>query len=167
MSARRAGIVLGLDRVRDVLARMKVWTHGRHLWTRTIGSTVLGQGVDSLVFYPIAFYGVWSSDSLLAVLGFGLSRIRRRVIPRRLQRELCFVRHGGAKRCTWCCRFYHFTHRRHDAVEFPDSWLPNALSSRAARARTDSLDKSVSALSYDEALRCAPPLETARRTRRY
>jgi queuosine precursor transporter len=53
-----------------VLARMKVWTQGRHLWTRTIGSTVLGQGVDSLVFYPIAFYGVWSSDSLLAVLGF-------------------------------------------------------------------------------------------------
>ena len=40
-----------------VLARMKVWTAGRHLWTRTIGSTVVGQGLDSLIFYPLAFYG--------------------------------------------------------------------------------------------------------------
>jgi len=53
-----------------VMARMKVWTRGRHLWTRTIGSTLLGQGVDSLVFYPIAFYGIWSSDSLMTVLMF-------------------------------------------------------------------------------------------------
>jgi uncharacterized integral membrane protein (TIGR00697 family) len=51
-----------------VLARMKVWTEGRHLWTRTIGSTVVGQGVDSLIFYPLAFYGVWASDELLIVL---------------------------------------------------------------------------------------------------
>ena len=40
-----------------VLARMKVWTGGRHLWTRTVGSTVFGQGVDSLIFYPLAFWG--------------------------------------------------------------------------------------------------------------
>jgi uncharacterized integral membrane protein (TIGR00697 family) len=53
-----------------VLARMKVWTRGRFLWMRTISSTILGQGVDSLVFYPIAFYGVWSSDSLFTVLMF-------------------------------------------------------------------------------------------------
>ncbi len=51
-----------------VLARMKVWTKGRHLWTRTIGSTVVGQGIDSLIFYPLAFYGVWSSDTLLVVM---------------------------------------------------------------------------------------------------
>ncbi len=51
-----------------VLARMKVWTKGRHLWTRTIGSTVVGQGIDSLIFYPLAFYGVWQSDTLLIVL---------------------------------------------------------------------------------------------------
>jgi uncharacterized integral membrane protein (TIGR00697 family) len=38
-----------------VLARMKLWTQGRMLWTRTIGSTLVGQGVDSLTFYPIAF----------------------------------------------------------------------------------------------------------------
>ncbi|MGQ0661270.1 queuosine precursor transporter [Sphingosinicella sp.] len=51
-----------------VLARMKVWTRGRHLWTRTIGSTIVGQGVDSLIFYPLAFYGVWESGTLLIVL---------------------------------------------------------------------------------------------------
>ncbi|HEV2866668.1 MAG TPA: queuosine precursor transporter [Allosphingosinicella sp.] len=51
-----------------VLARMKVWTRGRHLWMRTIGSTVVGQGVDSLIFYPLAFYGVWDGSTLLVVL---------------------------------------------------------------------------------------------------
>ncbi|MGB7408331.1 MAG: queuosine precursor transporter [Pontixanthobacter sp.] len=41
-----------------VLAKMKVWTAGRFLWMRTIGSTVVGQGFDSLIFYPLAFYGL-------------------------------------------------------------------------------------------------------------
>lgn len=40
-----------------VLAKMKVRTEGRHLWMRTIGSTIVGEGVDSLLFYPLAFYG--------------------------------------------------------------------------------------------------------------
>jgi uncharacterized integral membrane protein (TIGR00697 family) len=51
-----------------VLAKMKVWTRGKHLWARTIGSTAVGQGVDSLIFYPLAFYGVWESGTLLTVL---------------------------------------------------------------------------------------------------
>ncbi|WP_106640091.1 queuosine precursor transporter [Allosphingosinicella vermicomposti] len=51
-----------------VLARMKVWTKGRYLWTRTIGSTVVGQGIDSLIFYPLAFYGLWDNQTLLIVL---------------------------------------------------------------------------------------------------
>lgn len=51
-----------------VLARMKIWTKGRMLWTRTIGSTVVGQGVDSLIFYPVAFYGIWSNEQLLTVM---------------------------------------------------------------------------------------------------
>ncbi len=42
-----------------VLARMKIWTGGRHLWTRIIGSTVVGQGVDTFAFVAIAFIGVW------------------------------------------------------------------------------------------------------------
>ncbi|HUP93321.1 MAG TPA: queuosine precursor transporter [Burkholderiales bacterium] len=40
-----------------VLAKMKIATHGRWLWTRTIGSTVFGEAVDSALFYPLAFYG--------------------------------------------------------------------------------------------------------------
>lgn len=39
-----------------VLAKMKIWTEGRHLWARTIGSTVCGEAVDSALFYPLAFY---------------------------------------------------------------------------------------------------------------
>ena len=53
-----------------VMARMKLLTRGRWLWTRTITSTMLGQGVDSLVFYPIAFYGIWNGDTLMTVLVF-------------------------------------------------------------------------------------------------
>lgn len=53
-----------------VMAKMKVMTKGRWLWTRTIGSTVVGQGADSLLFYPIAFAGIWSFDTLLAVIAF-------------------------------------------------------------------------------------------------
>lgn len=53
-----------------VLAKMKVWTEGRHLWSRTIGSTVAGQGVDSLIFYPLAFWGAagWTHDLVVKVL---------------------------------------------------------------------------------------------------
>lgn len=53
-----------------VLAKMKVWTGGRHLWTRTIGSTVAGQGIDSLIFYPLAFWGAagWTTDLVVTVM---------------------------------------------------------------------------------------------------
>jgi uncharacterized integral membrane protein (TIGR00697 family) len=47
-----------------VLARLKVWTAGKFLWTRTIGSTVIGEGVDTAVFLLIAFGGVFSSATL-------------------------------------------------------------------------------------------------------
>ena len=40
-----------------VLAKMKIWTHGRWLWTRLVGSTLCGELVDSALFYTIAFYG--------------------------------------------------------------------------------------------------------------
>ncbi len=40
-----------------ILAKMKIWTEGRHLWSRTIGSTIFGEAVDSALFYPLAFYG--------------------------------------------------------------------------------------------------------------
>lgn len=51
-----------------VLAKMKLLTEGRMLWARTIGSTIAGQGVDSLIFYPLAFLGIWSTDQVLTVM---------------------------------------------------------------------------------------------------
>ncbi len=50
-----------------VLARMKVLTRGRWLWMRTIGSTAVGEAVDSLLFYGGAFYGVWDTGDLVQV----------------------------------------------------------------------------------------------------
>lgn len=61
-----------------VLAKMKVWMKGKKLWARTIGSTIVGEGVDSLIFYPLAFFvfpmifgfddAVWEVGLLLAVM---------------------------------------------------------------------------------------------------
>jgi uncharacterized integral membrane protein (TIGR00697 family) len=51
-----------------VLARMKVLTSGKHLWTRTIGSTVFGQAIDSAIFYPVAFLGTWTNQQVLTVM---------------------------------------------------------------------------------------------------
>jgi uncharacterized integral membrane protein (TIGR00697 family) len=53
-----------------VLAKMKLWTRGQHLWTRTVGSTILGQLIDSVIFYPIAFFGIWTSLTVVRVLVF-------------------------------------------------------------------------------------------------
>jgi hypothetical protein len=51
-----------------VLAKLKILTQGRHLWTRTVGSTICGQAVDSVVFFPLAFYGEWTSDTMMTVI---------------------------------------------------------------------------------------------------
>jgi uncharacterized integral membrane protein (TIGR00697 family) len=51
-----------------VLAKMKVAMQGRHLYARTIGSTIAGEAVDSLIFYPLAFLGVWTPAQVLAVM---------------------------------------------------------------------------------------------------
>lgn len=51
-----------------VLAKMKLWTEGRWLWMRTIGSTLCGEAVDTGLFYVIAFYGLWKADLLLEVM---------------------------------------------------------------------------------------------------
>jgi uncharacterized integral membrane protein (TIGR00697 family) len=50
------------------LAKMKLWTNGKFLWTRTIGSTIVGEMADTLVFYPLAFYGMWDTALLLEVM---------------------------------------------------------------------------------------------------
>ena len=51
-----------------VLARMKVWTSGQRLWTRTIGSTLAGQAVDTGIFCAVAFLGVLPGDLLVRVV---------------------------------------------------------------------------------------------------
>ena len=53
-----------------VLAKMKILTAGRWLWTRTIGSTIVGEAVDSALFYPLAFYGsgIIPNDKLPAIM---------------------------------------------------------------------------------------------------
>jgi uncharacterized integral membrane protein (TIGR00697 family) len=50
-----------------VLAKMKLWTRGRWLWTRTIGSTLVGELVDSSLFYFIAFYGIWATADVVKI----------------------------------------------------------------------------------------------------
>lgn len=51
-----------------VLAKMKIWTEGRWLWSRVIGSTLCGELVDSVLFYSIAFVGLWPRSQLLQVM---------------------------------------------------------------------------------------------------
>jgi uncharacterized integral membrane protein (TIGR00697 family) len=56
-----------------LMAKMKIWTGGRYLWTRTIGSTMLGQAVDTVLFQTIAFAGVWDTGLLLRVIVWNYS----------------------------------------------------------------------------------------------
>ena len=51
-----------------LLAKMKVLTAGRMLWARTIGSTFIGQGLDSLIFVALAFGGIIPSGALLSAI---------------------------------------------------------------------------------------------------
>lgn len=53
-----------------VLAKMKLQSQGRFLWMRTIGSTIAGEAVDSLIFYPLAFLGAdgWTPASVMQVM---------------------------------------------------------------------------------------------------
>ena len=50
-----------------VLAKMKLWMAGRRLWMRTIGSTLVGELVDSALFYFIAFYGIWATADVMKI----------------------------------------------------------------------------------------------------
>jgi uncharacterized integral membrane protein (TIGR00697 family) len=48
-----------------IVAKMKILTQGKWLWSRVIGSTILGEAMDTLLFYPLAFYGVWPDSTLI------------------------------------------------------------------------------------------------------
>ncbi len=50
-----------------IMAKMKIWTKGKFLWARTIGSTLAGEGVDTILFVGIAFFGALPFSLLLAV----------------------------------------------------------------------------------------------------
>ena len=51
-----------------VMAKMKIWSSGRWLWTRTVGSTLCGELVDSALFYVIAFIGVMDTPTVIELL---------------------------------------------------------------------------------------------------
>ena len=54
-----------------VMARMKLWTNGKHLWTRTVGSTVVGQGVDTILVMVLAFGGIMSNTDIFRAIVSG------------------------------------------------------------------------------------------------
>ena len=78
-----------------VMAKMKLWTDGRWLWTRTIGSTIAGQGVDSLILYPLAFLGVWETPVIVTVM---LSNWLLKVVWEALLTPATYVVIGWLKR---------------------------------------------------------------------
>jgi uncharacterized integral membrane protein (TIGR00697 family) len=53
-----------------VMAKVKIWTNGKLLWFRTITSTIAGEGIDSIIFYPLAFYnsGLIPNDKIWMVV---------------------------------------------------------------------------------------------------
>lgn len=51
-----------------ILAKMKIWTKGKHLWARTIGSTLVGEGIDSTLFIIIAFLGILPGSLLVTLV---------------------------------------------------------------------------------------------------
>jgi uncharacterized integral membrane protein (TIGR00697 family) len=51
-----------------VLSRMKVWMRGKYLWIRTIGSTIIGEALDSIIFVTVAFAGRLPDHGLVALI---------------------------------------------------------------------------------------------------
>jgi queuosine precursor transporter len=72
-----AGYLVGSFINSIVMSKMKIWTNGKHLWSRTIGSTILGEGADSIVFAVVAFAGLFPTAQLamIAFSGFLLKTL--------------------------------------------------------------------------------------------
>lgn len=51
-----------------VLAKMKIWTNGKHLWTRTVGSTIVGEFANTVLFYAIALSGILPNNILVQAI---------------------------------------------------------------------------------------------------
>ncbi|WP_240600575.1 queuosine precursor transporter [Solilutibacter silvestris] len=90
-----------------VMARMKIITQGKHLWTRTIGSTVVGQACDSITFYPIAFLGIWESTTLVKVILFNWTM---KVLVEVVLTPVTYAVVGWLKREEGVDTFDHATH---------------------------------------------------------
>lgn len=56
-----------------VMAKLKIMTKGKFLWVRTISSTIVGQLCDSVIFYPLAFWGLWTVEQLYSVILFNFT----------------------------------------------------------------------------------------------
>jgi hypothetical protein len=78
-----------------VLAKLKILTKGRWLWTRTIGSTMCGELVDSVIFLMIAFYGVWDNRTLVGAV---LTQYVAKVLWEVLSTPLTYKLVGALKR---------------------------------------------------------------------
>jgi uncharacterized integral membrane protein (TIGR00697 family) len=80
-----------------VLAKMKILTQGKWLWSRTIGSTIFGEAVDSALFYPLAFWGtgIIPNDKLPAVM---LAQFVAKVVVEVLFTPLTYLVVGWLKR---------------------------------------------------------------------
>jgi uncharacterized integral membrane protein (TIGR00697 family) len=66
--ASMAGFFCGEFANSFTLAKLKILTRGRWLWTRTIGSTIVGEAADTMIFYPLAFLGIWTPAQLVEVM---------------------------------------------------------------------------------------------------
>jgi queuosine precursor transporter len=53
------------------MSKMKLWTSGKALWTRTIGSTIVGEGANTAIFYTIGLYGILPNNILVSAILWG------------------------------------------------------------------------------------------------
>mgnify|MGYP000990072812 CR=1 FL=1 len=51
-----------------LLSKLKIRTNGKYLWIRTIGSTIIGEGIDTVIFCLVAFYGMFPNEVLVAII---------------------------------------------------------------------------------------------------
>ncbi len=51
-----------------LLSKLKIRTNGKYLWIRTIGSTIIGEGIDTVIFCMVAFYGLFPNEVLVAII---------------------------------------------------------------------------------------------------
>ena len=97
-----------------VLARLKIATAGRWLWVRTIGSTVVGEGLDSLVFVALAFAGTVSAGALVQIF---VNQWLVKVVYEALATPLTYAAVGWLK-----------SHERLDAFDLHTDFNPLKLS---------------------------------------